>query len=148
MKEIRRCFIFLNPVKNPMFTRNIHTFIRPTQWPHSVKHLCMCKIVCWKKAHGTNQNIYGFYTTTTQKGGFIKLCVKIKKDVIPTYSIFWPNSILTVELHHSFLYILFFQEKPLVDISFKLETKIMNFMSVFFEKNIIKTTQVLSVQAI
>jgi hypothetical protein len=28
MKEIRRCFIFLNPVKNPMFTRA--TFIRPT----------------------------------------------------------------------------------------------------------------------
>jgi hypothetical protein len=31
------------------------------------------------------------------------------------------------------------------DISFKLETKIMNFMSVFFEKNIIKSTQVLSI---
>jgi hypothetical protein len=31
------------------------------------------------------------------------------------------------------------------DISFKLKTKIMNFMSVFFEKNIIKSTQVLSI---
>ena len=30
-------------------------------------------------------------------------------------------------------------------ISFKLETKIMNFMSVFFEKNIIESTQVLSI---
>jgi hypothetical protein len=39
---------------------------------------------------------------------------------------------VTVELHRSFLYILFFQEKMLGDISFKLETKIMNFMSVFF----------------
>jgi hypothetical protein len=29
--------------------------------------------------------------------------------------------------------------------SFKLETKIMNFMTVFFEKNIIKLTQVLSI---
>ena len=56
-----------------------------------------------------------------------------------------PNRILTVELHRSFLYILFFQEKTVGDISFKLETKIMNFMSVFFEKNIIKTTQVLSI---
>jgi hypothetical protein len=37
-----------------------------------------------KKAHGTNKNIDGFYTKTTQKGGFSKLCVKIKKDVIPT----------------------------------------------------------------
>jgi hypothetical protein len=47
-----------------------------------------------KKAHGTNRivelnkKIDGFYTKTTQKGGFSKLCVKIKKDVIPTYSIF------------------------------------------------------------
>ena len=31
-------------------------------------------------------------------------------------------------------YSFFFQEKMLGDISFKLETKIMNFMSVFFEK--------------
>jgi hypothetical protein len=32
-----------------------------------------------KKAHGTNQNIDGFYTKMAQKGGFSKLCVKIKK---------------------------------------------------------------------
>jgi hypothetical protein len=31
-----------------------------------------------EKAHGTNKNIDGFYTKTTQKGGFNKLCVKIK----------------------------------------------------------------------
>jgi hypothetical protein len=40
--------------------------------------------------------------------------------------------ILTVELHHSFFIPSFFQEKTLGDISFKLETKIMIFMSVFF----------------
>jgi hypothetical protein len=38
---------------------------------------------------------------------------------------FRPNRILTVELHRNFFYILFFQEKTLGDISFKLETKIM-----------------------
>jgi hypothetical protein len=47
-----------------------------------------------KKAHGTNQNIDGFYTKMTQKGGFSKLCVKIKKDVIPTNSIFQHVSII------------------------------------------------------
>jgi hypothetical protein len=37
-----------------------------------------------EKAHGTNKNTDGFYTKTTQKGGFSKLCVKIKKkDIIP-----------------------------------------------------------------
>jgi hypothetical protein len=39
-------------------------------------------------------------------------------------------------LHRSFLYILFFQEKALGDISFKSETKIVNFMSGFFSKKI------------
>jgi hypothetical protein len=39
------------------------------------------------------------------------------------------------ELYRSFFYIsFFFQEKTLGDISFELETKIMNFMSVFFLK--------------
>ena len=31
------------------------------------------------KAHGTNKTIDGFYTKTTHKGGFSKLCVKILK---------------------------------------------------------------------
>jgi hypothetical protein len=31
-----------------------------------------------EKVHGTNKKIDGFYTKTTQKGGFSKLCVKIK----------------------------------------------------------------------
>ena len=44
-----------------------------------------------------------------------------------------PNHILTVELRRILLHILFFfQEKTLGDIFFKLETEIMNFMSVFF----------------
>jgi hypothetical protein len=43
------------------------------------------KLFVEEKAHGTNKNIVGFYTKTTQKGGFSKLCVKIKKDVIPTF---------------------------------------------------------------
>jgi hypothetical protein len=47
-----------------------------------------------EKAHGTNKNIDGLYTKTRQKGGFSKLCVKIKKDVIPTSSIFQHVSII------------------------------------------------------
>jgi hypothetical protein len=46
---------------------------------------------------------------------------------------------LTVELHRSFLYILFFQEKTLGDISFKLETKIMNFIVKSNHAKLIKT---------
>jgi hypothetical protein len=35
------------------------------------------QIESWK-----NKNIDGFHTKTTQKGGFSKLCVKIKKKMI------------------------------------------------------------------
>ena len=51
----------------------------------------MAQIESWK-----NENIDGFYAKTTQKGGFSKLCVKLKKkeDVIPTYSIFQHVSII------------------------------------------------------
>jgi hypothetical protein len=48
------------------------------------------------------------------------------------YIFFRLNRILT-ELHRSF-FNFFFQEKTLGDITFKLETKIMNFMSGFFLK--------------
>ena len=50
----------------------------------------------WHKSNrGIEQNIDGFYTKTTQKGGFSKLCVKIKKkDVMPIYSIFQRVSII------------------------------------------------------
>ena len=68
-----------------------------------------------------------------------KLCVKKNKRCY-TYLLHFSTCkhnlvfffrILTVELHRIFLYMFFFQEKTLGDISFKLETKIMNFMSVF-----------------
>ena len=103
------------------------------------------KLFVEEKAHDRNKNIDGFYPKTTQKGGFSKLCVKMEKrcytDLLHfstrKHSIFFrPNRIMTVELHRSFFYIFFFfQEKTLET---KLETKIMNLMSVFFEKNIIK----------
>jgi hypothetical protein len=52
-----------------------------------------------KKAHRIveSENIDGFYTKTTQKGGFSKLCAKIKKDAIPTYSIFQHLSIINAQ---------------------------------------------------
>jgi hypothetical protein len=76
------------------------------------------------------------------KGGFSKLCVKIKKrcytDLLHfstrkhnlvsffVWIVFWQNCIVV-------FYIFFFQEKTLGDISFfKLETNIMNFVSVLF----------------
>jgi hypothetical protein len=47
---------------------------------------CACAKLCvdeestWYKSNrGIEQNIDGFCTKTTQKGGFSKLCVKIKK---------------------------------------------------------------------
>jgi hypothetical protein len=47
---------------------------------HDIYNVCACaKLFVEKKAHGTNHNIDGFYTKTTQKGGFSKLCVKIEK---------------------------------------------------------------------
>ena len=83
-KEIGRCLILLHPVKHSMFTRAI--FI----WPDSElirESICACaklfvdegnvhmaQVESWK-----NKNIDGFYMITTQKGGFSKLCVKIKK---------------------------------------------------------------------
>jgi hypothetical protein len=70
--------------KVSMFTRAI--FIRPDSEliRESVcacaklfvdeENVRMAQIESWK-----NKNIDGFYTKTTQKGGFSKLCVKIKK---------------------------------------------------------------------
>jgi hypothetical protein len=61
---------------------NIHT---TWQWTHSGMRLDMCEIVCWWRKRMTqieswkNKHIDGFYTKTTQKGGFSELCVKIKK---------------------------------------------------------------------
>ena len=74
----------------------IHSYIHTTYIVNSFgkafAHVQNCLLK--KKAHGTNKNIDGFYTKTTQKGGFSKLCVKLKKKVIPTYSIFQHVSII------------------------------------------------------
>ena len=99
----------------------------------------------WKEKHmyGTNKNIDGFYTKTTQIWGF---CVKIKKKVLyrptpffNTYTVSIIQYLFTAESYFEsriassfFILFFFFQEKTLGDISFKLETKIMNFMTLFF----------------
>ena len=60
-----------------MLTRPI--FIRPDS-ELIRESVCACaKLFVEEKAHGTNKNIEEFYMKTTQKGGFSKLCVKIKK---------------------------------------------------------------------
>ena len=60
-----------------MFTRAI--FIRPDS-ELIRESVCTCaKLFVEENANGTNKIIDGFYTKTTQKGGFSKLCVKIKK---------------------------------------------------------------------
>jgi hypothetical protein len=66
-----------------MFTRAI--FIRPDS-ELIRESVCACaKLFVDEESHGTNRtmelnkNIDRFYTKTTQKGGFSKLCVKIKK---------------------------------------------------------------------
>ena len=76
-------FYFLEFSKESnVYPCNIHT---TWQWAHSGKRLRICKIVCWWRKHMAqieswkNENIDVFYTKTTQKGGFSKLCVKIKK---------------------------------------------------------------------
>ena len=84
-KETRRCLIFFHPGKNSINVdpSNIHT---TWPWTHSGKRLCLCEIVfdeenvgCAKIKSWKNKNIDGFYTKMTQKGGFSKLYVKIKK---------------------------------------------------------------------
>ena len=83
-KENTSLFDFLASSKDSMLTRAI--FIRPDSEliRESVctcaklfvddENVHMAHIESWK-----NKNIDGFYTKTTQKGGFSKLCVKIKK---------------------------------------------------------------------
>jgi hypothetical protein len=69
-----------------MLTRAI--FIRPDS-EFIRETVCACaklfvdKESTWHKSNrGIEQNIDGFYTTTTQKGEFSKLCVKIKKKML------------------------------------------------------------------
>jgi hypothetical protein len=84
ISSIRRCLILLHPVKHSIFTRTI--FVRPdSELIRESVYTCaklfvdeetvhMAQIELWK-----NKNIEGFYTKTTQKGGFSKFCVKVKK---------------------------------------------------------------------
>ena len=94
-----------------------------------------------KHMYGTDQNINGTYTNI---GFRVKT---LKKSVIPTYSIFQQvyvsiiQYLFTAESYFDsrivssfFILFFFFQEKTLGDISFKLETKIMNFMTFFSRK--------------
>ena len=83
MKEIRHCSILLHPVKHSMFTRTI--FIRPDS-ELIRESVCTCAKLfvdeesTWHKSdRGRTKTLTDFYTKTTQKGGFSKLCVKIKK---------------------------------------------------------------------
>jgi hypothetical protein len=144
MKEIHHCLILLHPVKHSMFTRAI--FIRPDS-ELIRESICACaklfvdegnvhmaQVQSWK-----NKNIDEFYTKTTQKGGFSKLCVKIKKRCYTDLLHFSTRKHNLVYFFGRIVFFIysFFQEKTLGDISFKLETKIMNFMSVFFLKKIL-----------
>ena len=146
-KEIRRCFIFLNPVKNLVCLSAQYSYdLTVNSFGKAFAHVRNCLLM--KKAHDANRilelnkNIDGFYTKTTQKGGFSELCAKIEKTYYTDLfhfstrkhnlvSFFRLNHILTVELHRRFYIFFFSQEKTLGDISFKLETKIMNFISGF-----------------
>jgi hypothetical protein len=80
-----------------------------------------------KNEVGQHNIFFNFYTKLAESS-FLSFSCRIRQCLFFIYS--------------------FFQEKTLGDISFKLEIKIMNFMSVFFEKNIIKPTQMLSIGSI
>ena len=139
--------IFLCPVKNSVLTRAYSydltvnsfgkAFVHVQKWLLTKKHMAH-----WIESWNWINHWRILYENDTKRR--IQLCVKIKKrcytDLLHFSTrkhnlVFFsrPNHILTVELCRIFLYILFFfQEKTLGDISFKLETKIMNFMSVFY----------------
>jgi hypothetical protein len=142
--EIRRCLIFLPPVKNLMLTRayscdlTLNSFgkaaMHERNWLLTKKHMAH-----WIESWNYIKHWRILYENDTKRR--IQLCVKIKTkcyaDIlhVPTRKhnfFFRPNHILTVELRRIFNIFFFFQEKTLGDISFKLETKIMSFMSVFF----------------
>ena len=75
----------LNPVKNSMLTRAI--FIRPDN-EHIRESVCAKLFVddenvrCAHIESWKNKNIDGFYTKTTQKGRFSKICVKTKNKML------------------------------------------------------------------
>jgi hypothetical protein len=114
--------------------------------------LGICKIVCGRKS--TCMAKTKILTDSTRKRHkYEDFVYKLKKSVIPTIfqHVYGKHNLVSfygriVFWHRRFLYYsFFFQENTLGDISIKLETKIMNFMTFFFFLNIIKTTQVLSI---
>jgi hypothetical protein len=85
--EIRRFLIFLYPLKNSMLTRTLFIYsvtYKVNLFGKAFAHVRHC-LRKEKHMYGTNKNIDGLYTKTTQIWWFR---VKIKKKgVIPTYSI-------------------------------------------------------------
>ena len=72
-KETRRCLILLHSVKHSMFTRvSAKLFV-------DEGNVHMAQVESWKNRP---KNIDGFYTKTTQKRGFSRHCVKIKKKML------------------------------------------------------------------
>ena len=83
MKEIRRCLILLHPVKHSsMFTRIFMIlFIYSVTYTANLfgKAFVNVRNCLRKEKHMTQtKNIDEFYTKTTQRGGYSKLCVKKK----------------------------------------------------------------------
>ena len=132
-------FDFLTTSKEfNVYQHDIHIFMifmNMIIWP-----LMTYTVTSFGKAHVINKNIDGFYAKTTQEDS-ARFVLKLKKNVKPTYSIFQHVSIIYISFFSWIVFwqnwivvffIFFFQEKTLGDVSFKLETKIMNFMSGFF----------------
>jgi hypothetical protein len=51
---------------------------------------------------GIEQNNDGFYTETTQKGGFSKLCVKIQKKLLYRFSFSCPWDTICINVNKQF----------------------------------------------
>ena len=79
-----------------VYLRNLHTFIRPTQWTHLVKRLHMCEIVCWRKCTWHKQKHWRILHENDTKRRIQQALCKIKKKLYrPTlYSIFQHVSII------------------------------------------------------
>ena len=144
--------IFLRPVKNSMLSHTYSYDLTVNSFGKAFAHVRNWLLTKKHMAHSIEswnwiKHWRILYENDTKRR--IQICAKKKKKKKRCYTdplhfstrkhnlvIFSrSNHILTVELCRNFFYIFFFfQEKTLDDISFKLETKIMNFMSVFFLK--------------
>ena len=127
------------------YVNSLERFIRESVW-------ACAKLIVDEEAHGTLNRIVELNKTLTDsirkrhKKEDSALCKNLKKrchtDLLHFSTrkhnlvFFFPaESYFNSRIASYFFYIyFFFQEKTLGDISFKLETKIMNFMSGFFLK--------------